>query len=161
MPTGSGVPEEENLGLPHGFSTIPGDFNCHDGVTVDGSPTIDSNGKENEEAEVNDRYNGDRAPHINDGDAEEGDAGSKETDGVSSAEMTAIIRQAKNEFEKNLAETRSLAEELFGELSTFLEESEAIQKDFGEVQTIVHEESTRLDRVEPQVLAFSEAANVL
>lgn len=161
MPNGSGGRMEANMSVAGGMSMMVGSFNRE--VSMAGSPTSDANnGTGKEEDGLYDHHDGgdDIPPNVNDGDTE-GEAfhGGDEEEHPMSPEMAAIIRQAKNELEKNLSGTRDLAEALFAELTAFLEESEAIQKDMGQVQNIVHAESVRLDELEPQVSAFSASAN--
>ena len=164
MPKRSGVPVEANMAVADGMSMMEGSFNRRDGVSMAGSPTSDANGMGKDDEGLYDHLGGgDMDPDVNGGNTE-GETGhggdDEEHPEVMSPEMAAIIRQAKNELEKNLNGTRDLAEALFAELTAFLEESEAIQKDMGQVQNIVHAESARLDDLEPQVSAFSASANV-
>ena len=144
----SGVPTEGGVDVD-GVSIMAGSFNHRGGVSDTGA---DGMGKEERAYDHHD--GGDMAPVIN-GDDPRGDPGhggdeEERPEGMSS-EMETITRQAKIELEKTLGGTRDLAEALFAELSAFLEESEAIQKDMGQVQNIVHAESARLDDLEPQV----------
>ena len=67
------------------------------------------------------------------------------------SEVATISRQAKKELDKTIGETKELAESLFGELHSFLQEAIEIQKDFTQVQMTVHAESSRLDGLQPQV----------
>lgn len=67
------------------------------------------------------------------------------------SEVEAIARQAKNQMTASLEEMRALSEDLFSELTQFLEEAVGIQNDFQQVQMAVQAESDRLDTLQPTV----------
>jgi hypothetical protein len=79
------------------------------------------------------------------------------------SEFDAITRNAAVLLEQKLANTKGWAKKLLQEITVYVETVEQAQAEYIRVQRLEHEESNRLDQVEPEVLGattFSHSYDV-